>query len=153
MRSPRAANAWRPLARLLWARTVSRRRALNSAGCENHLCAVPVAAVCPIGLNHQGIRRALRLEARMHGIKQLLQAIQTRQSLIVAWANAPVVAVCRSRAILRDETWLPRYGAISLTVTPPIMPTGTDWAAALMLRGAAHNKILRHCGNSDAVLP
>ncbi len=30
MRSPRPANAWRPLARLLWARIVSRRRALNS---------------------------------------------------------------------------------------------------------------------------
>ncbi len=118
-----------------------------------------------------------RFEASMHGMKQLLQAVQTGQSLIffpegtfypspgllpfrmgafvtAAQAKVPVVAVAirGSRAVLRDETWLPRYGAISLTISPPIMPTGTDWAAALMLRDAARSEILRHCGEGDAAL-
>jgi len=59
------------------------------------------------------------------------------------------VAIRGSRAVLRAEHWLPRPGGISVTVSPPILPEGSDWAAAVRLRDATRAAILRHCGESD----
>ncbi|MHB8254534.1 MAG: AMP-binding protein [Acidiferrobacter sp.] len=114
-------------------------------------------------------------EDSMGGIKQLLQTVRDGQSLVffpegtfypppgllpfrmgafvtAAQAGVPVVpiTICGSRTILRDETWLPRYGAVSITISPPITPKGNDWAAALLLRDTARAQILRLCGERDA---
>jgi len=116
-----------------------------------------------------------RFEDSMDGMRQLLQAVRGGRSLIffpegtfypsagllpfrmgafvtAAQACVPVVAVAirGSRSVLRDKTWLPRYGAISLTISPPMTPKGTDWASALIVRDTARTEILRHCGEHDA---
>ncbi len=88
----------------------------------------------------------------MHGMKQLLQAMQTGQSIIVVWRtcrSSPFAAAGRSSA---TRPGCPITARFLLTISPPIMPTGTDWAPALMLRDAGHNEILHHCGDSDAIL-
>ena len=68
-----------------------------------------------------------------------------------AEAGVPVVpvAIRGTRSILRAHSWFPRRGAVSVTICEPIMPKGSDWAAALQLRDAARAEILRHCGEPD----
>ncbi len=70
-----------------------------------------------------------------------------------AQAGVPLVpvAIRGSRSVLRDQTWLPRYGAISVTICPPIIPNGIDWPAALTLRDIARTEILRLCGERDTL--
>ncbi len=74
-------------------------------------------------------------------------------------AQVPVVpiAVRGTRSILRDESWFPRRGAITVTVEPAIEPAavaaeagGDAWTAALRIRDLARERILRHCGEPDA---
>ena len=71
----------------------------------------------------------------------------------VAAAEAGVaivpVAIRGTRSILRPDHWFPRRGTINATIGRPILPDGTDWAAALQLRDAARAEILRHCGEPD----
>lgn len=118
-----------------------------------------------------------RFEDSLDGLKHLLQAVRGGQSLIffpegtfspspgllpfrmgafvtAAQAGVPLVplTIRGSRSVLRDQTWLPRYGAITITVSPPIPPLGSDWPAALALRDAARTEILRHNGERDAAL-
>ena len=71
--------------------------------------------------------------------------------VVAAQAGVPVVplALCGTRALLRAEQWLPRRGVVRLTFGVPLMPQGTDWAAAVALRDAARAEILRHCGEPD----
>ncbi len=59
------------------------------------------------------------------------------------------VAIRGGRAILRDETWLPRCGAVTLTIGTPLKPAGPGWADALALHNAARAHILAHCGEPD----
>jgi len=68
-----------------------------------------------------------------------------------AEAGVPVVpvAIRGARAVLRPDHWFPRRGAISITVGAPHQPQGNDWTAALALRDAAREQILRHCGEPD----
>jgi len=68
-----------------------------------------------------------------------------------AEAGVPVVpvAIRGTRSILRSDQWFPRRGSIRVTLGHPILPDGTDWAAALRLRDAARAEILRHCGEPD----
>jgi 1-acyl-sn-glycerol-3-phosphate acyltransferase len=54
-----------------------------------------------------------------------------------------------TRAMMRSDQWFPRRTAISMTVGEPIMPAGTDFAAALRLRDAARAVILAGCGEPD----
>ena len=54
-----------------------------------------------------------------------------------------------SRAILRDQTWLPRRGQLTLTVGPLLVPGGNDWSAAVALRDAARQAMLDLCGEHD----
>ncbi len=63
-------------------------------------------------------------------------------------AVMPVVLV-GTREILRDETWLPRHGAVSVSICAPIAATGDGWQATLQLRDAARSEILRRCGEPD----
>ena len=66
-------------------------------------------------------------------------------------AGLPVVPVALNgtRSVLRGDEWFPRHGKICVTVTRPITPEGRDWDAAIALRDAARQKILRLCGEAD----
>ncbi len=72
-----------------------------------------------------------------------------------ARAHAPVVpvAIRGSRGILRAGQWFPRRGAVVVTIGTPIPPPAVapgSFAAAVALRDAAREHILRHCGEPDA---
>ena len=71
--------------------------------------------------------------------------------VVAAQTGTPVVPVVirGTRSILRDGSWFPRRGAISVTIGEPVVPQGTDWAAALGLRDATRAEILRWCGEPD----
>jgi 1-acyl-sn-glycerol-3-phosphate acyltransferase len=68
--------------------------------------------------------------------------------MIAAQVGVPVVpaAIRGTRSILRSGQWLPRRGAVRLSIEAPLQPQGTDWAAAIALRDASHTDILRNCG-------
>jgi acyl carrier protein len=70
---------------------------------------------------------------------------------MAAEGRVPVVTVAirGSRYVLRDGTWFPRRGAITLTVSETVEPDGADWAAAIRLRDAVREKMLRTCGEPD----
>ena len=80
-----------------------------------------------------------------------LMAFRTGAFLAAAQAGVPVIPVALRglRSVLRDGTWYLRRASVSITVSPPIRPEGTDWAAAIRLRDAARAQILRHCGEPD----
>jgi 1-acyl-sn-glycerol-3-phosphate acyltransferase len=65
------------------------------------------------------------------------------------------VAVQGTRSILRSGSWLPRRGAVSITIGPAIRPREADdpqataWEAAVALRNSARTWILRHCAEAD----
>ncbi len=78
--------------------------------------------------------------------------------LAAAEAGLPVipVAIRGTRSILRDGSWLPRRGAVRVTIgesidTRRIMKEipGDSWSAAIKLRDAARAHILRYCGEPD----
>ncbi len=129
-----------------------------------------------IYLQHIGTEFVERFEfeGSVEGVKRLLERMHASQSLIffpegtfyrapgllpfrmgafviAAQAGVPIVpmTIRGSRAVLRDGQWFPRRGAISITLGVPILPDGTDWAAALKLRNTARAEILRHCGEPD----
>jgi 1-acyl-sn-glycerol-3-phosphate acyltransferase len=84
---------------------------------------------------------------RMHG----LMPFHMGAFVIAARAGVPVVpiAIRGTRSILRSGQWLPRRGAISITISAAITPRGNDWAAAIQLRDAARAEILRFCGEPE----
>ena len=70
-------------------------------------------------------------------------------------AQVPVlpVAIRGTRAMLRAGQWLPRRGAIAVTIGSPVLPPSSApdaFAAAVALRDAARTHILAHCGEQDA---
>jgi 1-acyl-sn-glycerol-3-phosphate acyltransferase len=74
---------------------------------------------------------------------------------VAADAGAPVVPVTirGTRSILRGGTFLPRRGAVTVTVAPPVSPPvfqeGEGWSAAVRLRDAVREEILARCGEPD----
>ncbi|MBI3574375.1 MAG: AMP-binding protein [Gammaproteobacteria bacterium] len=80
-----------------------------------------------------------------------LQAFHLGAFVAAAETGLPVVPVALrgTRSILRDGSWFPRRGAVMLTIGAPLTPASTDWQAALKLRDAARDHILRHCGEPD----
>ncbi len=70
---------------------------------------------------------------------------------VAARTETPVVPVALrgTRSLLRDTTWLPRRGSVTVTVRPPIRPRGSDLAAAARLRDAVRAEVLQHCGEPD----
>ena len=107
-------------------------------------------------------------------VKRLVQAVQQGRSLIIfpegtfhrmpglqpfrmgafvvaAQAGIPVVplGVHGTRSMLRAEQWFPRRGTLRITIGPPLMPSGSDWNAALALRNAARAQVARYCGEPD----
>jgi 1-acyl-sn-glycerol-3-phosphate acyltransferase len=75
--------------------------------------------------------------------------------LAAAEAGAPLLAAALSgsRDVLRAGDWRPRRGAIRLTLSAPLQAAGVDWGAALELRAAAREFIVRHCGEADLAAP
>jgi 1-acyl-sn-glycerol-3-phosphate acyltransferase len=71
--------------------------------------------------------------------------------VIAAEANVPVVPVAfrGTRSMLRADNWVFRRGPIRVVFGAPIRPQGRDWSAAVKLRDAAREEILRHCGEPD----
>lgn len=72
--------------------------------------------------------------------------------LAAAQAGVPVVPVVirGTRAILRAGSWFPRWNRLEVLVEPPLVPDGSEWAAALRLRDGARAAILAQCGEPDA---
>lgn len=71
--------------------------------------------------------------------------------IAAAEAGVPVlpISIRGSRNLLRGDEWMVHRSAVYLTVGDPIQPDGTDWSAAVALRDAARDQILRHCGEPD----
>ncbi|MBW1751092.1 MAG: 1-acyl-sn-glycerol-3-phosphate acyltransferase, partial [Deltaproteobacteria bacterium] len=68
-----------------------------------------------------------------------------------AQAGIPVLplTIRGSRNKLRGSSWFPRKGGISVIISKPVKPTGSNWKAAVKLRDAVRSEILRHCGEPD----
>jgi len=73
-------------------------------------------------------------------------------------AGVPVIplALRGTRSMLREGTWFPRRGIISLNLGKPLMPEeilqeteGDEWKAVIRLRDLARRHILRHVGEPD----
>jgi len=64
------------------------------------------------------------------------------------------VTLCGTRNVLRDGTWLPRYGKIKIVAGPVVRPGGQSWRDIVELRDAVRAEILKHCdeGSFDSVL-
>ena len=74
-----------------------------------------------------------------------------------ARADVPVVpvAIRGTRTILRAGHWLPRRGAIVVTIGAPISPPAGERAifdAAVILRDAARAAISAQCGEPEQAL-
>jgi 1-acyl-sn-glycerol-3-phosphate acyltransferase len=71
--------------------------------------------------------------------------------VVAAEAGAPVVPVSLrgTRSILRDGSWFPHRGKITVTIGEPIVPEGKGWDAAIRLRNRARAEIARRCGEPD----
>jgi 1-acyl-sn-glycerol-3-phosphate acyltransferase len=104
------------------------------------------------------VRRFTELARRGEKIAIFPEGTFTRQSglrpflmgafVIAAEAGVPVVpvAILGARAILRDRTWFPTRGTVTIVAGEPIAPAGGGWAAAVALREQAHAAILENCG-------
>jgi 1-acyl-sn-glycerol-3-phosphate acyltransferase len=71
-----------------------------------------------------------------------------------AQTRVPVVpiAIRGTRTVLRGDQWFPRHGPVTVSIGEPIMTppyAESDFAAALLLRDAAREYILEHCGEPD----
>ncbi len=64
------------------------------------------------------------------------------------------VAICGTREVLRDGSWMPHHGRIAIHIGSAIPPGNTEsgsvWQRAIALRDAARAEILPHCGEPDA---
>ncbi len=80
-----------------------------------------------------------------------LKPFRSGAFVVAARAGVPVVPIVMrgARSVLRDGTWIPRRGVISVTVLPPLAPAGADWEATIKLRDAVRAEILRACGEPD----
>ena len=60
------------------------------------------------------------------------------------------IALCGTRALLRDGSFLLRHGAVEVKMGNPISPPrGADFDAAIELLKASRRWILQNCGESD----
>ena len=80
-----------------------------------------------------------------------LRAFRMGAFVAAAEAGVPVVpvAIQGTRSILRGDARFPHRGALRVTVGKPILPDGTDWAAALKLRDAARAQLLERLHEPD----
>ncbi len=68
-------------------------------------------------------------------------------------AEVPVIPVTirGTRSKLRDGSWFPRRGAVTITVGEPISATEKGWTGSVQIRDAARAEILRVSGEPDLV--
>jgi 1-acyl-sn-glycerol-3-phosphate acyltransferase len=94
------------------------------------------------------------------GFTRIPGLLRFRMGAFVSAVEAEVplvpVAIRGTRSILRDGSWLPRRGSVTITIGKPIDPkqiaagpNGDAWTRALKLRDAAREHILRYCGEPD----
>ena len=76
--------------------------------------------------------------------------------ITAAEADAPIVPVIirGTRSMLRDGSWLPRPGTITVVIGKTIEPDPADgeegnWARAVSLRDRVRQEILKHSGEPD----
>jgi acyl carrier protein len=76
-----------------------------------------------------------------------------RMGAFVAAARAGVPVVVSglrgTRLVLRDQTWMPRFGSMHFEIGKTRLPEGDDWTAAVQLRNATRAEMLRLCGEHD----
>jgi fatty-acyl-CoA synthase len=63
------------------------------------------------------------------------------------------IALRGARTAMRDGEWIPRRGAIEISVLPAIAPDGADFAATVRPRERVRAAIQTHCGEPDAAGP
>jgi 1-acyl-sn-glycerol-3-phosphate acyltransferase len=99
---------------------------------------------------HQG-RSMLFFPEGTFGRAPGLRPFRMGAFVVATQAGVPLVpiGISGTRSILRAEQWLPRRGAVFVTVGTPIMPSGADWNAAIALRRAARAQMLQYCGEPD----
>jgi 1-acyl-sn-glycerol-3-phosphate acyltransferase len=70
---------------------------------------------------------------------------------VAAQAGIPVVPVGLRgvRSLLREGTWYLRRSTVTVSFGEPVVPDGTEWAAAVRLRDRVRAEILRRCGEPD----
>jgi len=70
---------------------------------------------------------------------------------VAAQTKLPVLpGVLRGmRSMLRADQWFPRWSPVSVTISDPIEPAGTDLASVVQLRDAVLAAILAGCGEPD----
>lgn len=76
-----------------------------------------------------------------------------RMGAFVAAARAGVPMVVSglrgTRLVLRDQTWMPRFGQMRFGIGETFVPEGNDWAAAVRLRDITRREMLPLCGEHD----
>ncbi len=99
---------------------------------------------------HQG-RSVLFFPEGTFGRAPGLRPFRMGAFVVTAQTGVPLVplGIAGTRSILRSGQWFPRRGPVAVTIGDPIMPQGTDWAAALVLRDTARIQMLQYCGEPD----
>lgn len=125
--------------------TVSRQDALQAAtdglGIANRLQSGEVVHIFPEGTftPYSGLR-----PFQMGAFKSAVES------------GCPIlpVTLCGTRTVLRDGSWLPRFGRIRVVASPVIKPDGRSWSDMIRLRDSVRAEILKHCGEGtfDALL-
>ena len=59
------------------------------------------------------------------------------------------VTIRGTRSILRANSWFPRHGAVSVTISKIMKAEGTDWNSIIKLRDSAYVEILHQCGEPN----
>jgi 1-acyl-sn-glycerol-3-phosphate acyltransferase len=67
-------------------------------------------------------------------------------------ARVVPVALCGTRTMMPDGTWLPRPTAIEIDIGEPFTPPDASWQAAVQLRRRTREYILRHTHEPDLEL-
>ncbi len=83
-----------------------------------------------------------------------LQPFRMGAFVTAARSSKPVVpiGIKGTRAMVSGRNWFPLRGQVTVTIRPPILPTGESWQDALTLRDAARREIAAHCGEPDLVM-
>ena len=71
--------------------------------------------------------------------------------ITAAQAAFPVIPITLvgTRSLLRDQSWLPHRGSVTVYMGESINPSGTGWSAALALRDAARNAVISRLEEPD----
>jgi 1-acyl-sn-glycerol-3-phosphate acyltransferase len=70
---------------------------------------------------------------------------------VAAEANLPVLPgiIKGTRTILRSDQWFPRHAAITIDISDPVLPAGTDFQSIVRLRDQVRQSMLARCGEPN----